>query len=130
MIAAETPARPPSSGGTGCAAPGSPDRKGSCPQRSATRTGSGGSSRTRRAPGCRSTTLAEIDAFVRPTGPVGAYIAEIFEAYYDDHFARSKVIWDVGEVAWLVDPVRTPSALVHSPVLTSEGPGATTRGGT
>lgn len=67
------------------------------------------------------TTLAEIDVFVRPAGRVGAYLAEIFEAYRDDHFARSKVIWDVGAVAWLVNPEWTPSVLVHSPVLTSQG---------
>jgi purine nucleosidase len=67
------------------------------------------------------TTLAEVDAFVRPAGRIGAYLAKIFEAYRDDHFARSKVIWDVGAVAWLVNPEWTPSALVHSPVLTSEG---------
>jgi len=63
------------------------------------------------------TTLAEIDRFVRPCGAIGAYLAEIFENYRDDHFGRSKVLWDVGAIAWLVDPTWTPSVLVHSPRL-------------
>lgn len=63
------------------------------------------------------TTLAEVDRYVRPCGPLGAYLAEIFEGYYDDHFGTSKELWDVGAIAWLVDPAWTPSVLVHSPRL-------------
>ncbi|HEY8455467.1 MAG TPA: nucleoside hydrolase [Actinopolymorphaceae bacterium] len=66
------------------------------------------------------TTLAEVDRFVRPAGKLGAYLAEIFEAYLDDHYGRSKQIWDLGAVGWLVNSAWAPSHLVHSPILTSE----------
>jgi purine nucleosidase len=67
------------------------------------------------------TTEAEIDRFVRGTGRIGDYLAEIYTEHYSDHFGRSKVLWDLGAVAWLVNPDWVPTALVHSPVLTSEG---------
>ncbi|GAB3400518.1 nucleoside hydrolase [Flindersiella endophytica] len=63
------------------------------------------------------TTLPEIDRHVRPYGTLGAYLAEIYEAHSDDHFGRSKEIWDVGAIAWLVNPDWAPSVLVPSPVL-------------
>jgi inosine-uridine nucleoside N-ribohydrolase len=67
-----------------------------------------------------STTQAEMDRFVRDQGAIGAYLSEIYAGYYDDHYARSKVIWDIGPVAWLVEPDWTDSALVASPLLSSE----------
>jgi purine nucleosidase len=67
------------------------------------------------------TTQPEIDRYVRGTGSIGDYLAGIFAEHYADHFARSKVLWDVGAVAWLVDPQWVPTAVVHSPVLTTEG---------
>jgi inosine-uridine nucleoside N-ribohydrolase len=66
-------------------------------------------------------TEAEIDRFVRGSGAIGDYLADIFAAYFPDHFARSKVLWDVGTVAWLVNPEWVPTAVVHSPLLTTEG---------
>jgi len=67
------------------------------------------------------TTRPEIDRFVRGTSPIGDYLADIYDAHFTDHFARSKVIWDVGAVAWLVDPDWVPTAVVHSPLLTADG---------
>lgn len=67
------------------------------------------------------TSQAEIERYVRGTGPIGDYLADIYADHFTDHFARSKVIWDVGAVAWLVDPEWVPTVVVHSPVLTSEG---------
>jgi purine nucleosidase len=67
------------------------------------------------------TTQAEIDRFVRGSSAIGDYLADIYAQHFSDHFARSKVLWDVGAVAWLVNPEWVPSALVHSPLLTSEG---------
>jgi hypothetical protein len=61
-----------------------------------------------------------MDRFARHQGAIGAYLSEIYDAYHADHFARSKVIWDVGPVAWLVEPGWMDSALVASPILTSE----------
>jgi purine nucleosidase len=67
------------------------------------------------------TTQAEIDRFVRGSGPIGDYLADIYAEHFSDHFARSKVLWDVGAVAWLVNPDWVPTAVFHSPLLTSEG---------
>ena len=67
------------------------------------------------------TTQAEIDRFVRGSGAIGDYLADLYAGYFTDHFARSKALWDVGAVAWLVNPAWVPTAAVHSPLLTSEG---------
>ena len=67
------------------------------------------------------TTLPEIERYVRGAGPIGDYLADIYANHFTDHFARSKVIWDVGTVAWLVNPEWVPTVVIHSPVLTSEG---------
>ncbi|HEV8174617.1 MAG TPA: nucleoside hydrolase [Actinoplanes sp.] len=67
------------------------------------------------------TTQAEIDRFVRGGSAIGDYLADIYAGYFSDHFARSKVLWDMGAVAWLVNPDWVPTAVVHSPLLTSEG---------
>ena len=67
------------------------------------------------------TTQAEVDRFVRGYGAIGDYLADIYAGHFPDHFARSKVLWDVGAVAWLVNPDWVPTAVVHSPLLTSAG---------
>jgi hypothetical protein len=67
------------------------------------------------------TTQAEIDRFVRGSGAIGDYLADIYAGYFSDHFARSKVLWDLGAVAWVVNPDSVPTAVVHSPLLTTEG---------
>lgn len=67
------------------------------------------------------TTQAEVDRFVRGCAPIGDYLADLYAGHFADHFARSKVLWDVGAVAWLVNPDWVPTAVVHSPLLTSEG---------
>ena len=66
------------------------------------------------------TTQAEIERFVKGRGPIGDYLAEIYSGYYDDHYARSKEIWDLGPIAWLVNPEWVSSAVIHSPILTAE----------
>jgi len=67
-----------------------------------------------------STTEAEIDRFVKGRGAIGEYLSETYSACYDEHFARSRAIWDIGPIAWLVNPAWVESALVHSPILTAE----------
>lgn len=66
------------------------------------------------------TTLTELDAFVRGKSRVGDYLCEIYEDYYPDHYAKSKVIWDIATIAWLINPDWVPTDLVHSPVLTDQ----------
>jgi hypothetical protein len=66
------------------------------------------------------TSQAELDRYVRGCGSMGEYLYEIYTAYYEDHFARSKELWDLGPVAWLVNPGWVETTLVHSPILTAE----------
>jgi len=63
------------------------------------------------------TTLPEMAAYVRGQGRIGDYLYEIFEAYHPDHFAYSKVIWDISSVAYLNNPDWVPTALRPSPIL-------------
>jgi purine nucleosidase len=67
------------------------------------------------------TTQAEVDRHVRGAGEIGDYLTGIYTAYYPEHFGRSKALWDLGAVAWLVNPAWVPTVQVHSPVLTAEG---------
>lgn len=66
------------------------------------------------------TTLTELDTFVRGKSRIGDYLCEVYEDYYPDHYARSKVIWDVAAIAWLLNADWVPTDLVHSPILTDQ----------
>lgn len=66
------------------------------------------------------TTQAEMERFVKGRGAIGDYLFEIFSDYSPDHFARSKEIWDLAPLAWLVNSDWMQSALVHSPILTND----------
>jgi inosine-uridine nucleoside N-ribohydrolase len=66
------------------------------------------------------TTQAEMERFVKGRGAIGDYLFEIYSGYYDQHYARSKEIWDIGPIAWLVEPSWVETTLVHSPILTAE----------
>jgi inosine-uridine nucleoside N-ribohydrolase len=65
------------------------------------------------------TTEAEIDRYVKGRGKIGDYLSTTYSACYDDHFGRSRVIWDLAPVAWLVNPAWVDSVLTHSPILTA-----------
>ena len=66
------------------------------------------------------TTKSELDANVRGKNRIGDYLCEIYDGYTTDHYAYSKVIWDISTIAWLIDPAWVPTHLVHSPVLTDQ----------
>ncbi len=66
------------------------------------------------------TTQAEMERFVKGQGAIGDYLFEIYSGYYDQHYARSKEIWDIGPIAWLIEPAWVETTLVHSPILTAE----------
>jgi hypothetical protein len=66
------------------------------------------------------TTLAELEAYVAGKGAIGDYLVEIFKAYSTDHYAWSKVIWDLSAPGWLLNASWVPSELVHSPILTDQ----------
>lgn len=63
------------------------------------------------------TTLPEMREYVKGRGAIGDYLYQIFEAYHEDHFAYSKVIWDISSVAYLNNPDWVPTELRPSPVL-------------
>ena len=63
------------------------------------------------------TTLPEMHRYVRGEGAIGDYLYETFEGYRQDHFAASKVLWDISTVAYLNDPEWVPTELRPSPVL-------------
>ncbi len=66
------------------------------------------------------TTVPEMEAFVGGRGAIGDYLLEIFKDYHEDHYAWSKVLWDMSAIAYVIDPRWTPSDLKHSPIVTNE----------
>lgn len=63
------------------------------------------------------TTLPEIEAYVKGRGAIGDYLYETYRNCHDDHFAYSRVIWDISAVAFMNDPSWTPTRIEPSPVL-------------
>jgi inosine-uridine nucleoside N-ribohydrolase len=66
------------------------------------------------------TTLPEVEKYVQGKGRIGDYLADTYRGYYQDHFARSKEIWDIITIAYLLDPSWMSTELVHTPILTDQ----------
>ena len=66
------------------------------------------------------TTVPELAAHVKGQGAIGDYLYEIFSSFQEDHFAWSRVLWDVTAVAWLVNNEWLPSRLVPAPSPTDQ----------
>lgn len=66
------------------------------------------------------TTLPEIEAHLQEAGEIGRFLTQRFREYHHDHYAYSKVIWDIAAIAWLINPKWVPSHLIHSPILTDQ----------
>ncbi|MGI2294438.1 nucleoside hydrolase [Paenibacillus sp. GXUN7292] len=66
------------------------------------------------------TSLPEINEYVKDKGAIGQFLAERYESCANDHFAYSRVIWDISAIAWLLQPEAVPTDIVHSPVLTDQ----------
>ena len=64
------------------------------------------------------TTVPEMERYVGGRGAIGDYLLKIFKEYRKDHFAWSKVLWDMTAVAWVINDRWLPSDLVHSPIVT------------
>lgn len=63
----------------------------------------------------------ELEAFVRGRGPLGDHLAELCAtSHWFAEPAASKVIWDLVDVAWVLEPSWLPSDLVPTPVLTAD----------
>jgi len=63
------------------------------------------------------TTLPEMAAYVQGRGPIGDYLYATYRDCHDDHYAYSRVIWDISTVAYLNDPRWVPTELRPSPIL-------------
>lgn len=66
------------------------------------------------------TTIPELEYYLLGTSAIGDYLVDIVKNYERDHFAWSKVIWDVAAIAYLINYEWVPTQLVHSPVLTDQ----------
>ncbi len=64
------------------------------------------------------TTVPEMQRYVKGRGPIGDYLHDIFVDYHAEHYAWSKVIWDISAIAWLLNPQWVPSNICPSPILT------------
>ncbi len=64
------------------------------------------------------TTLSEVNDYVRGRGAIGDFLAERYESCRDDHFGYSRVIWDISVIAYLLKPDAVQTELIPSPVLT------------
>lgn len=71
--------------------------------------------------------LPDMEAWVRGKGKIGDYLYHLYthNPIYpmqgiNDHFGRTWVIWDLIDIAWLLNPAWVPSRLTQSPVLTDD----------
>jgi inosine-uridine nucleoside N-ribohydrolase len=61
------------------------------------------------------TTVPEMEHYLKGQNEISDYLLEIFKDYHKDHFAWSKVVWDMTAIAYLINSNWTPSQLVHAP---------------
>ncbi|MGQ9610160.1 MAG: nucleoside hydrolase [bacterium] len=66
------------------------------------------------------TTVPEMERFVKGQGAIGDYLYEIFYNYHSNHYAWSKVIWDITAIAYMINPDWVPSIICNSPILTND----------
>ena len=71
--------------------------------------------------------LPDVERWVRGKGKIGDYLYHLYthNPIYpmqgiNEHFGRTWVIWDLIDIAWLLNPAWVPSRLTHSPVLTDD----------
>lgn len=71
--------------------------------------------------------LPEMESWVKGKGKIGDYLYHLYthNPIYpmqgiNDHFGRTWVIWDLIDIAWLINPEWVPSKITHSPVLTDD----------
>jgi len=66
------------------------------------------------------TTVPEMESNLAGKSPIADYLLQIFKDYHRDHFAWSKVLWDMTAVAWVINPRWLPSNLLHAPIVTDQ----------
>lgn len=67
-----------------------------------------------------STTVAELEKYLEKKSKIGNYLTQIVKGYSENHYAWSKVIWDISAIAYLINPDWVPTNIVHSPILTDQ----------
>ena len=65
------------------------------------------------------TTVPEMEYYLKGHNDISDYLLDIYKDYRKDHFAWSKVLWDMTAIAYLINRDWTPSQLVHAPRVTS-----------
>ncbi len=66
------------------------------------------------------TTVSEMEKYVKGKGKIGDYLFEIFKNFNENHFAWSKVLWDIATIAYLINDSFVSTKIVYSPVLTNQ----------
>ncbi|MDF2962550.1 MAG: nucleoside hydrolase [Paenibacillus sp.] len=66
------------------------------------------------------TSLSEIRDYVKDKGSIGRYLYETYENCHHDHYAYTRVIWDISTIGYLINEGWAPSSLVHSPHLSED----------
>lgn len=66
------------------------------------------------------TTLSEVRDYVKGQGEIGDYLYETYLNCADNHFGRSRVIWDISTIAYLNNEWFTPSVLLPSPYISED----------
>ncbi len=63
------------------------------------------------------TSTAELDAYVRPQGAIGEYLADIFRDHNEQYPGRSKEVWDLSATGYLIDESWVPTRSLPRPAL-------------
>ncbi|MDA3960056.1 MAG: nucleoside hydrolase [Planctomycetota bacterium] len=66
------------------------------------------------------TTRAEVHEALEGQGAIGDYLCQIYDDYVDTSIGRSKVIWDISAVAWLINANWFTTRITPSPILTDD----------
>ena len=66
------------------------------------------------------TSTAELDAYVRPLGAIGEYLADIFRDHNEQYPGRSKEIWDLSATGFLIDEDWAPRRSIQRPTLSRD----------
>ena len=66
------------------------------------------------------TSTAELDAYVRPQGPIGEYLCDIFRDHDPQFPGRSKEIWDLSATGFLIDDDWVPRRSIQRPTLSDD----------
>jgi len=65
--------------------------------------------------------VPELEAYMGGKNPLCDMLIETFAGYVDDHFGWAKEIWDIGAIAYMINPDWMPTKVIPSPLLTDDG---------